>query len=76
MRETDWSLEIAELIVSNEWKCTNCDLTFNLTGIQKLQHTNGIIIAFHIPQIKNSIIYYLNFRIYFFIGRVQDEVEV
>lgn len=41
VRETDWSLEIAGIIVATEWKCSNCDGTFNLTGVQKLQHTNG-----------------------------------
>lgn len=32
---------MAEIIVSYEWKCPNCDATFNMTGIQKLQHMNG-----------------------------------
>lgn len=41
VRETDWSIEIAELIVTTEWQCANCQGTFNLTGIQKLQHMNG-----------------------------------
>lgn len=41
VRETDWSVEIAELIVSNEWKCPNCDTVFYVTGIQKLQHSIG-----------------------------------
>lgn len=41
VRETDWSLEMAELIVSTDWKCSKCECTFNATGIQKLQHANG-----------------------------------
>lgn len=41
VRETDWSVEIAEIMVTTEWKCIKCENTFNLTGIQKLQHING-----------------------------------
>lgn len=41
IRESDWSLEIAEMIVSTEWTCPNCNMTFNLTCVQKLQHMNG-----------------------------------
>ncbi|XP_031621594.1 probable ATP-dependent RNA helicase DHX34 [Contarinia nasturtii] len=40
VRETDWSCEMADLIVTTEWNCTHCGGTFYLTGIQKLQHTN------------------------------------
>lgn len=38
--ETDWSLEMAELIVSTKWICPKCDGAFNLTGVQKLQHND------------------------------------
>lgn len=31
---------MAELIVTTEWTCSKCNGTFNLTGIQKLQHTD------------------------------------
>lgn len=41
VRESDWSLDIAEMIVSTEWTCPNCNMTFNLTCVQKLQHMNG-----------------------------------
>lgn len=41
IRETDWSLEIAAMIVTTEWNCPNCKNTFNMTAIQKLQHIDG-----------------------------------
>lgn len=31
---------MADLIVTTEWTCSKCTGTFNLTGIQKLQHTD------------------------------------
>lgn len=46
VRETDWSLEIADIIVMTAWKCPNCEIDFNLTGIQKLQHMSGKEIMF------------------------------
>lgn len=36
--ETDWSIEIAQLIATTEWTCPKCTGTFSITGIQKLQH--------------------------------------
>lgn len=42
IQETDWSIQIADAIVTNEWKCPNCDNVFFITGIQKLQHKNGM----------------------------------
>lgn len=37
----DWSLELADLIVTTEWECSKCHGIFCLTGIQKLQHIGG-----------------------------------
>ncbi|XP_055634665.1 probable ATP-dependent RNA helicase DHX34 isoform X2 [Toxorhynchites rutilus septentrionalis] len=38
LAETDWSMQMYDDIISNDWECTNCNCTYNLTGIQKLQH--------------------------------------
>lgn len=65
VRETDWSLEIADVTVTTAWKCPNCENEFrNLTGIQKLQHMNGRI-SFSkkrkniIVQIKSKKLYFM-----------------
>lgn len=59
VRETDWSLDIAEMIVSTEWTCTNCEAIFNFTGIQKLQHTKGRILFSLYHWIISYILLYL-----------------
>ncbi|XP_019537327.3 probable ATP-dependent RNA helicase DHX34 isoform X1 [Aedes albopictus] len=38
INETEWSMQMMDDIVSNDWECSNCGCTYNLTGIQKLQH--------------------------------------
>lgn len=38
--ETDWSIQMAEDIFNNEFDCPGCSQIFNLTNIQKLQHTS------------------------------------
>ncbi|XP_062554172.1 probable ATP-dependent RNA helicase DHX34 [Armigeres subalbatus] len=38
INETDWSLQMLDDIESNDWECNNCSCTYNLTGMQKLQH--------------------------------------
>lgn len=37
--ETDWSSQIAEEIFNNEFECPGCQCVFNMTNIQKLQHS-------------------------------------
>lgn len=39
--ETDWSIDMANVIATNEWSCSKCQNTFYLNNIQKLQHING-----------------------------------
>lgn len=39
--ETDWSIQMANDIVTNDWVCANCSETFHITGMQKLQHQKG-----------------------------------
>ena len=41
INETEWSMQMMDDIVSNDWECSNCGCTYNLTGIQKLQHKMG-----------------------------------
>lgn len=41
LNETDWSVQIADMIVTNEWVCPNCEGTFFINGIQRLQHKKG-----------------------------------
>lgn len=36
--ETDWSMQIAEEIFSNDFSCPNCQEVFNFTNIDKLRH--------------------------------------
>ncbi|XP_058447620.1 probable ATP-dependent RNA helicase DHX34 [Malaya genurostris] len=36
--ETDWSIQMYEEIVANDWECPNCSCSYNLTCFQKLQH--------------------------------------
>ncbi|KAG5680272.1 hypothetical protein PVAND_009791 [Polypedilum vanderplanki] len=36
--ETDWSLNMAEEIYMTEFECPGCNMIFNMTNIQKLQH--------------------------------------
>ncbi|XP_053693938.1 probable ATP-dependent RNA helicase DHX34 isoform X2 [Sabethes cyaneus] len=36
--ETEWSMQMYDDIISNDWECTECTCTYNLTGLQKLQH--------------------------------------
>ncbi|XP_055541784.1 probable ATP-dependent RNA helicase DHX34 [Wyeomyia smithii] len=36
--ETDWSMQMYDDIISNDWECSRCSCTYNLTGMQKLQH--------------------------------------
>ncbi|XP_070493229.1 probable ATP-dependent RNA helicase DHX34 [Chironomus tepperi] len=38
IEETDWSMQMEEEIFSTEFKCPCCDMLFNFTSIQKLQH--------------------------------------
>ncbi|XP_037036273.1 probable ATP-dependent RNA helicase DHX34 isoform X2 [Bradysia coprophila] len=39
VKETDWSIEMANEIVSTVWECPNCHRPFNITGLQRLRHT-------------------------------------
>lgn len=41
VQETDWSIQIANMVVTNEWKCPNCECSFFINGIQRLQHRKG-----------------------------------
>ncbi|XP_059621067.1 probable ATP-dependent RNA helicase DHX34 [Phlebotomus argentipes] len=36
VQETEWSVNLMDL--RNEWECKNCDVKFDSTGIEKLQH--------------------------------------
>uniref|UniRef100_A0A8D8IRH3 Probable ATP-dependent RNA helicase DHX34 n=1 Tax=Culex pipiens TaxID=7175 RepID=A0A8D8IRH3_CULPI len=36
--ETEWSLAMYDEIVSTDWECPNCNCSYNITGLQKLQH--------------------------------------
>ncbi|XP_052902856.1 probable ATP-dependent RNA helicase DHX34 [Anopheles moucheti] len=36
--ETDWSMQMHEQILEQDWECGHCRGTFRLTGLQKLQH--------------------------------------
>lgn len=36
--ETDWSIQMAEEIYTNDFQCPGCDQTYNFTSMQKLQH--------------------------------------
>ncbi|XP_058822915.1 probable ATP-dependent RNA helicase DHX34 [Topomyia yanbarensis] len=38
VNETDWSMQMYEEIITNDWECANCSCTYNMTGFQKLQH--------------------------------------
>lgn len=38
IEETDWSMQIAEEIFNTEFQCPGCDMIYNFTSIQKLQH--------------------------------------
>ncbi|KAL7030559.1 hypothetical protein ACKWTF_006707 [Chironomus riparius] len=38
IEETDWSIQMEEEIFSTEFQCPGCDLIYNFTAIQKLQH--------------------------------------
>lgn len=38
VHETDWSVQLADEICSMDWECSVCKQTFNVTGMQKLQH--------------------------------------
>uniref|UniRef100_A0A182U3Q7 RNA helicase n=1 Tax=Anopheles melas TaxID=34690 RepID=A0A182U3Q7_9DIPT len=37
--ETDWSMQMQDLILEQDWECGHCRGTYRLTGLQKLQHT-------------------------------------
>ncbi|XP_055611931.1 probable ATP-dependent RNA helicase DHX34 isoform X2 [Uranotaenia lowii] len=37
--ETEWSLKMFDDIMDNDWQCSNCLCSYNLTGMQKLQHS-------------------------------------
>lgn len=41
VKETDWSIEMANEIVSNVWECEKCKFSFNITGMQRLRHIMG-----------------------------------
>ncbi|XP_053681351.1 probable ATP-dependent RNA helicase DHX34 [Anopheles nili] len=36
--ETDWSLQMYNDILEEDWVCSNCEASYRLTGLQKLQH--------------------------------------
>lgn len=36
--ETDWSMQMAEEIYSNDFECAGCNQVYNFTSLQKLQH--------------------------------------
>uniref|UniRef100_A0A182YGA7 Uncharacterized protein n=1 Tax=Anopheles stephensi TaxID=30069 RepID=A0A182YGA7_ANOST len=36
--ETDWSMQMQEQILEQDWECAHCRGTYRLTGLQKLQH--------------------------------------
>ncbi|ETN59898.1 ATP-dependent RNA helicase [Anopheles darlingi] len=36
--ETDWSMQMYEMILEHDWECIHCGGTYRLTGLQKLQH--------------------------------------
>lgn len=38
IEETDWTMQIEEEIFSTEFQCPGCNMMFNFTSIQKLQH--------------------------------------
>jgi predicted RNA-binding Zn-ribbon protein involved in translation (DUF1610 family) len=38
IEETDWSMQMEEEIFSTEFNCPGCNLIYNFTAIQKLQH--------------------------------------
>lgn len=38
IEDTDWSLQMEKEIFSTEFHCPGCDMMFNFTSIQKLQH--------------------------------------
>uniref|UniRef100_A0A182Q8L6 RNA helicase n=1 Tax=Anopheles farauti TaxID=69004 RepID=A0A182Q8L6_9DIPT len=37
--ETEWSMQMYEEILQQDWECEHCRGTYRLTGLQKLQHT-------------------------------------
>lgn len=39
--ETEWSIQLADVIVTTEWICEHCEGVFNINGIQRLQHKKG-----------------------------------
>lgn len=41
--ETDWSIKMADDIMSNSWECQNCNNSYYLSGVQKLQHIKGLM---------------------------------
>lgn len=42
--ETDWSIKMADDIMSNLWECQNCGNSYYLSGVQKLQHLKGELV--------------------------------
>ncbi|XP_058118070.1 probable ATP-dependent RNA helicase DHX34 [Anopheles ziemanni] len=36
--ETEWSMQMQQDILEQDWECKNCGGTYQLTGLQKLQH--------------------------------------
>lgn len=62
--ESNWSIEMANEIVSNVWECEQCKNSFNITGMQRLQHIMGktLIILNHLPSppFTSQLIFFLN----------------
>lgn len=44
--ETDWSIKMADDIMTNLWECQNCSNSYYLSGVQKLQHIKGDMIKY------------------------------
>lgn len=53
--ETDWSIQMADIIVTTEWICPNCDGSFHINGIQRLQHKKGDNTAYILSILFNNI---------------------
>lgn len=44
VKETDWTIQMANEIVTNVWECEKCKDSFNITGMQRLRHIMGNLI--------------------------------
>lgn len=52
LKETDWSIQMASEIEATPWECLNCNNSFAINGIQKLQHSKVCVPA--TPDVKET----------------------